>query len=474
MVQVGLCGLATNSAQAWQSVTLIRDATPLTLELTNMMDLRGSRPFIDPTGYTTRALKSITWSVVDANGATSSADGMLVAQSWNPLDRYHTTNWFECVDVPLALGGNLISIQAVDWAGNVAVTNFEYFLDFTGDTTLPSLRLVWPQSGAHVYGDSFNVQAWTDNDTAALTLACYGTNGTVQTLKGVVERGGNVWVQNVPLAAGTNNFTLTAVSAGGYSRGINFSVIQSDAAWAVTPLRQDDLKYGYAKVTGTIADSDAKVTVNGIQGTNYGNGSWEADYVPLPPGGTVAVQATAHLFGGEILETLLTYVRDPFLFTQQYASKLDYSYVFASAGDTIDASNTVHLEVQWKRGVGGTSLHTESAVYLYPPEVWTSQTITVWPADNGYVPWLEGQQVINSYCNGELIGSVTNTVGPPSVEWMEQSAAADSMPWELWMVPYAESSSREVRLFTGGQGTRQSQNLLEFSMPLTVESGLLP
>jgi hypothetical protein len=214
--------------------------------------------------------------------------------------------------------------------------------------------------------------------------------------------------------------------------------------------------------------------VNEIQGTNYGNGSWEADYVPLPPGGTVAVQATAHLFGGEILETLLTYVRDPFLFTQQYASKLDYSYVFASAGDTIDASNTVHLEVQWKRGVGGTSLHTESAVYLYPPEVWTSQTITVWPADNGYVPWLEGQQVINSYCNGELIGSVTNTVGPPSVEWMEQSAAADSMPWELWMVPYAESSSREVRLFTGGQGTRQSQNLLEFSMPLTVESGLLP
>ena len=412
--------------------------------------------------------------MVEANGATSSADGMLVAQSWNPLDRYHTTNWFQCVDVPLLPGGNWISIQAVDWAGNVAVTNFEYFLDFTGDTTLPSLRLVWPQSGAHVYGDSFNVQAWTDNDTAALTLACYGTNGTVQTLKGVVERGGNVWVQNVPLAAGTNNFTLTAVSAGGYSRGINFSVIQSDAAWAVTPLRQDDLKYGYAKVTGTIADSDAKVTVNGIQGTNYGNGSWEADYVPLPPGGTVAVQATAHLFGGEILETLLTYVRDPFLFTQQYASKLDYSYVFASAGDTIDASNTVHLEVQWKRGVGGTSLHTESAVYLYPPEVWTSQTITVWPADNGYVPWLEGQQVINSYCNGELIGSVTNTVGPPSVEWMEQSAAADSMPWELWMVPYAESSSREVRLFTGGQGTRQSQNLLEFSMPLTVESGLLP
>ena len=39
VVQVGLCGMATNSAQAWQSVTLFRDATPLTLELTNMMAL---------------------------------------------------------------------------------------------------------------------------------------------------------------------------------------------------------------------------------------------------------------------------------------------------------------------------------------------------------------------------------------------------------------------------------------------------
>jgi hypothetical protein len=474
VVQVGLCGLATNSAQAWQSVTLFRDATPLTLELTNMMALNGSRPFIDPAGYTTRALKTITWTVVEANGATSSADGMLVAQSWNPLDRYHTTNWFQCVDVPLLPGGNWISIQAVDWAGNVAVTNFEYFLDFTGDTTPPSLRLVWPQSGAHVYGDSFNVQAWTDNDTAAVTLACYGTNGTVQTVKGVVERGGNVWVQNVPLAAGTNNFTLTANSAGGYSRGINFSVIQSDTAWSVTPLTQDDLKYGYAKVTGTIADPDATVTVNEIQGTNYGNGSWEADYVPLPPGGTVAVQATAHLFGGEILETLLTYVRDPISFTKTYAYKLDYSDVFEAVGDTAYATEIVHSEVQWARGVGGTKLDTVSYVYVDPPGVWSNQTVTVWPADNGYWPYLPGQQVINDYSNGVLFSSDTKTVGPPSVDWMEQSAASGVWESAGFPVPYSESSSRDTGLFTGGQGARESQGVIDLIAPLTVESELLP
>jgi hypothetical protein len=397
-----------------------------------------------------------------------------VAQSWNPLDRYHTTNWFECVDVPLALGGNLISIQAVDWAGNVAVTNFEYFLDFTGDTTPPSLRLVWPQSGSHVYGDRFNVQAWTDNDTAAVTLACYGTNGTVQTLKGVVERGGNVWVQNVPLAAGTNNFTLTATSAGGYSGGINFSVIQSDTAWSVTPLTQDDLKYGYAKVTGTIADSDATVTVNEIQGTNYGNGSWEADYVPLPPGGTVAVQATAQLFGGERLQTLLTYVRDPMSFTKTYAYKLDYSDVFEVAEDTVYATEIVHSDVQWARGVGGTKLDTVSYVYVDPPGVWSNQTVTVWPADNGYWPCLPGQQVINDYSNGVLFSSDTKTVGRSWVDRMEQSATGGVWVANGFPVPFSVSSSRDTGLFTGGQSARESRGIIDLIAPLTVESQLLP
>lgn len=64
----------------------------------------------------------------------------------------------------------------------------------------------------------------------------------------------------------------------------NFMVIQSSAAWAMTPLSQEELKYAYATVSGTIADPEATITVNGIPGTNYGNGFWEVFQVPLPPG----------------------------------------------------------------------------------------------------------------------------------------------------------------------------------------------
>ena len=320
------------------------------------------------------------------------------------------------------------------------------------------------------------MQAWTDNDTATASLQYTGTNGLVQTLGAAVERGGNVWVFNVPLAAGTNHFVLAATNFAGNGCSTNFSVIQGSADWMVTPLTQDDLKYGYANVHGTIADPNATVTVNAIQATNDGSGNWVADYVPLPPGGTVALQATAHLAGGEILQTLLTYVRDPIVFTRAYGYKLDYSYVSDAEGEMASLTETYHYDVQWTRGGGGTSLETWSAVpYDTAEDVHSSQTVTVWPADNGYWPFLPGQQVINYYCNGELTESDTNTVGAPSVEWMEQSTITGSMPWlDYWAVPYSESSGREVGLFTGGQGSRGSQNLLELDTALTVESLLDP
>jgi hypothetical protein len=64
VVTVGLCGSAPTARRTWQTVTMFRDTTPLGLVLTNLPALTGSRPFIDPAGYTTRALSSLTWTLV--------------------------------------------------------------------------------------------------------------------------------------------------------------------------------------------------------------------------------------------------------------------------------------------------------------------------------------------------------------------------------------------------------------------------
>ena len=317
------------------------------------------------------------------------------------------------------------------------------------------------------------MQAWTDNDTATASLQYTGTNGLVQAQGAAVEHGGNVWVFNVPLAAGTNHFVLAVANFAGNGCSTNFSVIQGSADWMVTPLTQNDLKYGYANVHGTIADPNATVTVNAVQATNDGYGNWEADYVPLPPGGTVALQATAHLAGGEILQTLLTYVRDPIVFTRAYGYKLDYTEPYWAWGKT-NNWETYHFETQWARGVGGTDLETYFAYSPITEESWSNAVVTVWPPDNGYWPFLPGQQVMINYYNGVAYAISTNTVGPPPLEWMEQSAAAGSVAAWPGALTYAEASGRKVGLFTGGQGSRGSQNLLGLSASLIAEGDVDP
>jgi hypothetical protein len=302
VITVGLCSLAPNTSPRWQTLKVWRDTAPLELALTNLAALSGSRPFIDPGGYATRALRRLTWTVVDAKGSTNCGSGAVVAQSWNLSDSYHTTTWFQCVDLALAQGTNWVSIQATDWAGNMAVTNFAYVFGTNEDTPAPALNLVWPQDGTLVSGDDLTVQAWTDDDTVSAALQCAATDGMARTIKALVERGGNVWVHHVPLPRGTNSLTLMATNASGKVSSTNFIVLQSTVAFTVTPLTQEQMRYGYATVRGTVADPECIITVNGVQGTNYGNGTWAAEKVPLAPGGTVVLKATAQMPNGRRFE----------------------------------------------------------------------------------------------------------------------------------------------------------------------------
>jgi hypothetical protein len=145
--------------------------------------------------------------------------------------------------------------------------------------------LRWPQDKTQVSGNSFTVQAWMDDDTATAALQYTDAGGIVQAMNGLVERGGNVWVEGVPLAPGTNLLNLTATDAAGNVSTTNFSVVQSSVALTVAPLSQDQMKYGSATVMVTVGNSASAVTVNGIPGTSSDGQSWQVDNVPLPPGG---------------------------------------------------------------------------------------------------------------------------------------------------------------------------------------------
>ena len=466
-VTVGLRGRPLSATQSWQTLTFFQDTTPLTLGLTNLSSLSGSRPFIDPAGYASRSLSALTWTVVDATGNTNTGNGMVVAQDWSLSDQWHTTNWFQCVDLSLALGTNWICIQAMDWAGSVAVTNFAYVFDTNGDSTAPALSLVWPPEGAHVSGDSFTVQATTDDDTAAVALQYFDGDGILQTMNGRVERGGKVWVPDVPLAAGTNSLSVLTTDAAGNVTTNNLTVVRSSTALTIYELTQDQMKYGYATVTGTVEDQYCTVTVNGVTATNT-SGSWSAGGVPIQPGGTVVLQATAQMAGGATVRRMLTQERGPIVFTQTYEYKLDYSF----DGGSTNTWESHHFELHWARGVGGTNVETSWRLNG-DGSVSSNYYMAVWPPDNGYWPSLHAQTWTASYWNGVLTDSLAWTADPPSVEWMEKSSSAGSRP-DLENVSWSESSGREVRLFTGGSAARQKQGLFDLSASLNIESVLDP
>jgi hypothetical protein len=264
--------------------------------------------------------------------------------------------------------------------------------------------------------------------------------------------------------------TITTTDAAGNMSTTNLSVVQSSVALTVAPLNQEQMKYAHAWVSGTVDDPDCTITVNGVEGVNYGTGSWAADNVPLAPGGTVTLQVVAQLSGGETVQTLLEQEREPIVFTQTYGYNLDYSTLIWTYGET-NASDTHHIAVHWERGLGGTNVQTSSWVDFDTGDVTSNLTVTVWPADNGYLPSLCGQQVTYGYLNGDLISTYTNSEDPPNVEWLEESATAGSLPADF-AVSYSECSGREVRLFTGGKAARQNQGMFDLTAALTVESEL--
>jgi hypothetical protein len=471
VVTVGLRGSSAQAIRSWQTLTVFRDTTPLTLALTNLATFSGSRPFLDPAGYASRALSSLTCTLVDANGSTNTGHGFLVAQDWTLSDRFHTTNWFQCVDLALAHGTNWISIQATDWAGMVAVTNFAYVFDTNGDSTPPAVSPVWPKQSALVAGNTITVQAWTDDDTAVVALQYTAGDGAVQTIEGLVERGGNVWVPHVPLLAGTNHLSLLATDAAGNVSSNNFSVIKSTIGLTVSPISQDQILYGYATVHGTVGDPNCNVRVNGVRAIAVGGGHWVASGVPLQSGGTVTLQATAELASGATVQTLLKQERGSVVFTQTYGSRLDYTFrSWSQAGTSCVEGH--QSEVQWTRGVGGTN--AEAAWRLDPDGTVVSSNLTVivWPPDNGYLPSRGGQATVSSYAKGVLTATRTYTVtNPPTVQWVNESASAGSLPDEFG-ASWTEASGREVRLFTGDRASRGQQGLFDLTDSLTYQTEL--
>jgi hypothetical protein len=171
--------------------------------------------------------------------------------------------------------------------------NFQTNMPAINATNPPVVKLIWPLDEMVVSGTNITLRGTMSDETGGIVATIVNGDGTTNTLTGLVERNGDFWVENVPLN-GVNQISLQATDAAGNVTTTNFSVNASSLTVTIdTVPTGDDLWQPTGNVSGQISDPTASVVVNGVQGTNYGNGTWSAAKVPIYGTGTATFNVSA-------------------------------------------------------------------------------------------------------------------------------------------------------------------------------------
>jgi hypothetical protein len=286
-------GLAAGSQQAWNAVRLDLDLRAPILVVTNATNVMV--PMIQLQGYANEELASLSFDLSNANGSISNQPGYMTGAIFDTNSFSYTNNSFKCFDLVLASGANTVTLHAADLAGNRTNCTRIFNLDYSSKPA-PVLQLYWPQNGAQISGSSFTCRGSVDDPTVTLSAQITDSNGDTNVVAGVIERNGNFWVDNMPLATGTNWLTLTATDINNHVTTTNLFVVQSSVLIIINAIT-DNLNQPTVTVSGTINATNYTVWVNGVAATNFGwNGTtypWTAYNVPMNGAGSAVVQACA-------------------------------------------------------------------------------------------------------------------------------------------------------------------------------------
>ncbi len=287
----------TNNCMNWVQLPLTRDTAPPVIVITNPAGTILSQPFFQLQGYSSEPLSSVYYSVSNASGLFFGDHGAITHQVYDPAVQCLTTNFIQCYDVPLAPGTNIVTLAATDWAGNVSTNCYSYVVDYSQDTTPPVISSDWPPDGGAIAGDSFTWRGRLDDPTAQVVVQMVDANGVTNTFNGQVERNGKFWVDNLPLADGTNSFHLVATDAAGNASTTNISLTKYNLTITMDDVDGTQLWQPTVNLTGTVSDASYSVWVNGIKATVGTDGTWRASNVPVNEGGTASFSVAAYAPG---------------------------------------------------------------------------------------------------------------------------------------------------------------------------------
>ena len=295
-VWIGLRGFADKpSVATWQWCRLKLDSTPPALVITGPANGTVDTPMIQLTGDSLEDLNAVSFDITNSTGLFTNQQISVTDRFFETNTWEFTTNTFQGYDIFLTNGVNKITIHATDLAGNVATLVANFTLDYSSKNNPPAVQLTWPNSGALVTGNNFTLDGQLADPTATVSASITDTNGNTNVVAGLVGRNGQFWVQNIPMSAGTNALTLTVVDVLGNTTTTNINLVQSPLVLTLDPIGDSQqLWEPTINLTGTISDVTYAVWVNGVKGTNNGNGTWAAQNVPVDSGGTTGFTVTGY------------------------------------------------------------------------------------------------------------------------------------------------------------------------------------
>jgi hypothetical protein len=290
-VRIGLKDSLTNSAPVWAGTRVKLDLTAPALIITNPTAATVMQPMIQLQGYSPEALAHISYDLQNAAQHITNRDVFVLNRHYSTNTWEFTTNAFQAFDVPLTNGANTLTLHATDLAGNSTTASYTFTLDYS-DKPPPTIDLFWPQDGAALSGSSFTWRGHVDDFTAKVQAQVTDASEKTTVVNALVERDGHFWAQNLPLSDGENYLTMTATDAAGNVSTKSITVLKSAVSLTFNEVSPDQLWNPNVTASGTIDSSDYAVWVNGVRASMV-NGTWQAQNVPMTPGGTAVFQVRA-------------------------------------------------------------------------------------------------------------------------------------------------------------------------------------
>jgi hypothetical protein len=488
-VWVGLRGHADTADEAvWQSKQLKLDFTPPALVITGPMVASGAAatvdvPVIQLTGYSPEALGSISYDLSNAAGTVTNQQVLVLNRYYDTNIFEFTTNTFQAFDVVLTNGVNTFTIHATDLAGNVTTLVTNFTLDYSGNTNPPSVQITWPQNGIKIANSSVTIRGQVADATVAVTASVVSTNGTTNTVSGVVERSGRFWLDNLPLNGGTNLLTITASDVVGNAATTNLNLVKDDMTLTLDDIGDlTELWQPVMDLTGEVSDPTACVWVNGVRGTNYGDGTWAASNVPVTEGGVAIFDLNAVPAGEGDPANSVNLDKPAIVYLQrdvqnQTGSTHDnWSGVENDNGnpddgdENSDSKHNYHYEHDWNSTNGGSGMKYDRNYWV---DGWGNVTsnltsgVMTWGTNSGVEVDTNNDGTTSTFTIGlPLFGNehckVKDPQNPPATVY-GADGSDDDIVTNTYSETYTRTADTTWHVQTGGRAVFHKQNLWQFS-----------